>query len=86
MPIIALLFLDYHICGWARSVLGRLAKVSQYEMRLGIAIDLLVYSVVIPVMPFQLERLQYSNVAALTGWLLFAFASPHYRVFPVDDH
>ncbi|KAF8912925.1 major facilitator superfamily domain-containing protein [Gymnopilus junonius] len=46
-----------------------------FVVGLGIAVDLLVYSVVIPVMPFQLERLGFSNVAARTGWLLFAYAT-----------
>ncbi|KAF5337175.1 hypothetical protein D9611_003430 [Ephemerocybe angulata] len=40
----------------------------------GIAIDLLVYSIIIPVIPFQLEHLGYENVSALTGWLLFAYS------------
>lgn len=39
----------------------------------GIVTDLLVYSIVIPVMPFHLESLGYTNVASLTGWLLFAY-------------
>ena len=47
----------------------------------GITTDLLVYSIIIPVMPFQLERLKYYSVSARTGWLLCAyvccpFASP----------
>ncbi|KDR85264.1 hypothetical protein GALMADRAFT_52881 [Galerina marginata CBS 339.88] len=46
-----------------------------FVIGLGIAVDLLVYSTIIPVMPFHLEQLGYSNVAALTGWLLFAYAS-----------
>ncbi|KAF6766462.1 major facilitator superfamily domain-containing protein [Ephemerocybe angulata] len=40
----------------------------------GIAIDLLVYSIIIPVIPFQLEHLGYENVSALAGWLLFAYS------------
>lgn len=35
--------------------------------------DLLVYSIVIPVLPFQLERLGYSNISGLVGWLLFGY-------------
>ncbi|KAJ7604899.1 MFS general substrate transporter [Mycena polygramma] len=42
---------------------------------LGVATDLFVYSMIIPVMPFQLERLGYHSVSALTGWLLFAFSA-----------
>ncbi|KAK0200797.1 MFS general substrate transporter [Desarmillaria ectypa] len=41
---------------------------------LGIATDLLIYSMVIPVVPFQLEKLGYKDVASLTGWLLFAYS------------
>jgi len=40
----------------------------------GIATDMLVYSAVIPVFPFQLERLGYSRVSSLVGWLLFAYS------------
>jgi hypothetical protein len=39
----------------------------------GIAIDLLVYSIIIPVIPFQLESIGYTGVSALAGWLLFAY-------------
>lgn len=35
--------------------------------------DLLVYSIVIPVLPFQLEHLGYTKVSSLVGWLLFAY-------------
>ncbi|KAK0237152.1 hypothetical protein EDD85DRAFT_836351, partial [Armillaria nabsnona] len=38
------------------------------------ATDLLVYSMVIPVVPFQLEELGYKHPASLTGWLLFAYS------------
>ncbi|KAK0189482.1 MFS general substrate transporter [Armillaria mellea] len=40
---------------------------------LGVVTDLLVYSMVIPVVPFQLEELGYKRPASLTGWLLFAY-------------
>lgn len=40
----------------------------------GIATDLLVYSSIIPVIPFQLQHLHYNGVSALTGWLLFAYS------------
>ncbi|GJE87860.1 MFS general substrate transporter [Phanerochaete sordida] len=42
---------------------------------LGVMTDLLVYTIVIPVLPFQLERLGYSNVSGLVGWLLFAYSA-----------
>lgn len=41
---------------------------------LGIAVDLLVYSIIIPVIPFHLEELGYNGVSGLTGWLLFAYS------------
>lgn len=39
----------------------------------GVMTDLLVYSIVIPVLPFQLEHLGYTKVSSLVGWLLFAY-------------
>ena len=41
----------------------------------GITTDLLVYSIIIPVLPFQLEHLGYNGVSGLVGWLLFAYVS-----------
>lgn len=46
--------------------------------RTGITTDLLVYSSIIPVIPFQLQKLNYTGVSALTGWLLSAYV----RVLP----
>lgn len=40
----------------------------------GITTDLLVYSIIIPVLPFQLERLSYRRVSTLIGWLLCAYS------------
>ncbi|PCH33242.1 MFS general substrate transporter [Wolfiporia cocos MD-104 SS10] len=37
--------------------------------------DLLVYSLIVPVLPFQLEHLGYTGVSGLVGWLLFAYSS-----------
>ncbi|KAF9454971.1 MFS general substrate transporter [Macrolepiota fuliginosa MF-IS2] len=45
-----------------------------YVVGLGVAVDVVVYSIIIPVVPFQLEHLGYSNVSALSGWLLFAYS------------
>jgi hypothetical protein len=42
--------------------------------------DLLVYSLIIPVIPFQLQALGYSGVPALVGWLLFAFVGLRHSV------
>ncbi|KAI6005059.1 MFS general substrate transporter [Pisolithus orientalis] len=55
---------------WRSSVWFVTAVVS-----LGITTDLLVYSIIIPVIPFQLQRLQYKSVSALTGWLLCAYSA-----------
>ncbi|KAL6300266.1 major facilitator superfamily domain-containing protein [Sparassis latifolia] len=46
--------------------LGRL-----FKMR--ITTDLLVYSIIVPIMPFHLEHLEYSGVSGLVGWLLFGY-------------
>jgi len=40
---------------------------------LGVTTDLLVYSLIVPIIPFQLEHLGYSGVSGLVGWLLFAY-------------
>lgn len=47
----------------------------------GITVDLLVYSIIIPVLPFQLERLGYRGVSGLVGWLLFSYVSV---VLPIE--
>lgn len=36
--------------------------------------DLLVYSIIVPVIPFRLEQLGYEHPSAMTGWLLVAYA------------
>lgn len=41
----------------------------------GVAIDMIIYSIIIPVVPFQLEHLGYTGISALSGWLLFAYVS-----------
>ncbi|KAG8759497.1 hypothetical protein FRC14_005785 [Serendipita sp. 396] len=41
---------------------------------IAVFVDLLVYSIIIPVIPFRLQQLGYSNPSALTGWLLFAYS------------
>jgi len=35
--------------------------------------DTVVYSIVIPVMPFQLKQMGYHNISGRLGWLLFAY-------------
>ncbi|KAI0651431.1 MFS general substrate transporter [Trametes meyenii] len=43
----------------------------------GIAIttDLLVYSMIVPIIPFRLQELGYDGVSGLVGWLLFAYSA-----------
>ncbi|KAL1952322.1 hypothetical protein VTO73DRAFT_1471 [Trametes versicolor] len=42
----------------------------------GIAIttDLLIYSMIVPIIPFRLQSLGYEGVSGLVGWLLFAYS------------
>lgn len=39
----------------------------------GITTDYLIYSIIIPVMPFHLQALGYSDISVLVGYLLFAY-------------
>lgn len=58
-----------------------------YHILLGIAVDLLVYSVIISVMPFHLEHLGYSKISSRTGWLLFAFVSlASWKIYTHSKH
>lgn len=54
-------------------------------MMIGVTTDLLVYSLIVPIIPFQLESLGYTGVSGLVGWLLFAYVSwipPPYGLLP----
>ncbi|PAV22263.1 MFS general substrate transporter [Pyrrhoderma noxium] len=51
----------------------------------GIMTDLLVYSVVIPVIPFQLEALGYSSPSALTAYLLLAYSIALVTFSPISS-
>jgi hypothetical protein len=42
----------------------------------GITTDFLVYSIIIPVIPFHLQDLGYSEVSSLVGYLLVAYVCP----------
>ncbi|OCH86034.1 MFS general substrate transporter [Obba rivulosa] len=46
-----------------------------FVVALGTTTDVLVYSLVITVFPFQLERLRYHDVSSLVGWLLFIYSA-----------
>ncbi|KAK8849598.1 hypothetical protein IAR55_004933 [Kwoniella newhampshirensis] len=41
---------------------------------LGATTDVLTYTIVVPVLPYRLQALNYTNVSALTSWLLFAYS------------
>lgn len=40
-----------------------------------ITTDLLIYSMIVPIIPFRLQSLGYEGVSGLVGWLLFAYVS-----------
>ena len=42
----------------------------------GAATDILVYSMIVPIIPFRLQSLGYDGVSGLVGWLLFAYVGP----------
>lgn len=42
-------------------------------MATAITTDLLIYSIIVPVIPFRLQNLGYDGVSGLVGWLLFAY-------------
>ncbi|CAL1696710.1 unnamed protein product [Somion occarium] len=50
-------------------------RSSVWFVTLGVTTDLLVYSIIIPVLPFQLEHLGYKGISGLVGWLLFAYSA-----------
>nr|XP_019009454.1 uncharacterized protein I206_06103 [Kwoniella pini CBS 10737]OCF48235.1 hypothetical protein I206_06103 [Kwoniella pini CBS 10737] len=41
---------------------------------LGVTTDILTYTIVVPVLPYRLQALNYTNISALTSWLLFAYS------------
>ncbi|OCF34316.1 hypothetical protein I316_03830 [Kwoniella heveanensis BCC8398] len=41
---------------------------------LGVMTDILTYTIVVPVLPYRLQALGYTNISALTSWLLFAYS------------
>ncbi|KAI0735682.1 MFS general substrate transporter [Earliella scabrosa] len=42
---------------------------------LGTTTDILVYSMIVPIVPFRLQHLGYDGVSGLVGWLLFAYSA-----------
>lgn len=42
---------------------------------LGLMSDSLVYSIIIPIIPFKLEQMGYRNISGRVGWLLFAYSA-----------
>ncbi|KAL5495566.1 hypothetical protein ACEPAI_1029 [Sanghuangporus weigelae] len=61
----------------------RSIRLTTLMNKLGLLTDLMVYSVIIPVVPFQLEKLGYGSPSALTGWLLFAYSIALVIVSPI---
>ncbi len=45
------------------------------RLNTGTAVDVFVFALSIPVVPFQLKALGYKDVASLTGWLMFAYVT-----------
>ena len=64
-------FSGRHRCGWI--ALSRLILGAHEHYSKGIATDLIIYSIVIPVLPFRLETKGYTGVSTLVGYLLFAY-------------
>jgi len=60
---------------YKKSSLHQVVTVDLIIRFLGIAVDLLAHTILVPVLPFQLERLGYSNVSVWTGWLFFCYSS-----------
>ncbi len=46
------------------------------EHAAGVTTDILVYSMIVPIVPFRLQNLGYEGVSGLVGWLLFAYVGP----------
>ncbi len=49
---------------------------------IGLLVDLMVYTIIIPVLPFRLQDLHYTGISGLTGWLLFAYVCEILRDIP----
>ncbi|WVR08154.1 hypothetical protein IAU60_005200 [Kwoniella sp. DSM 27419] len=45
-----------------------------FVVTLGVIVDYLAYAIVVPVLPYRLQELGYTNVSGLVSWLLFAYA------------
>ncbi|KAL7425017.1 hypothetical protein Q5752_000704 [Cryptotrichosporon argae] len=72
---------DVHIWGlkWRSS-----AWFITLVVAVGITTDILAYQIVIAVLPYRLQALNYTNVSGLTSWLLFAYSAGIFvSTFPV---
>jgi hypothetical protein len=56
--------------------MGTHALEAHPELAIGLLTDLLVYSLIIPVIPYQLEALGYDGIGAKVSWLLVAYVCP----------
>lgn len=79
-------FSGRHRCGWI--ALSHLILGAHEHYSKGIATDLIIYSIVIPVLPFQLELKGYTGVSTLVGYLLFAYVCIDTKLLmsAVDDN
>ncbi|KAH9927461.1 MFS general substrate transporter [Epithele typhae] len=50
-------------------------RSSVWFITLGVFVDILIYSLIVPVIPFRLQDLGYDGVSGLVGWLLFAYSA-----------
>ena len=64
------------VVGWGKHFMKLMLmlepKLNRYTFE-GINTDLIVYSVVVPVIPFRLQALGYKDVSSLLGGLLLAY-------------
>ena len=67
-------FLSDSCTAWCVSTPMNILNLGLTVPRTGILTDLLVYSLIIPVIPYQLEALGYDDVGSKISWLLVAYA------------
>ncbi|WVQ77402.1 hypothetical protein IAR50_007087 [Cryptococcus sp. DSM 104548] len=46
-----------------------------FVVTFGLTVDMIACSIIVPVLPYRLEELGYSDVSTLTSWLLLAFSA-----------
>ncbi|KAI0090022.1 major facilitator superfamily domain-containing protein [Irpex rosettiformis] len=58
---------------WYASEILKDLNIPSYTAK-GLLVDLMVYTIIVPVLPFRLQDLGYTGISGLTGWLLFAYS------------